>query len=217
MATEATTSRPSRVDRVTDLVVGLLLLLGAVWGGVNAGTATSGRDDAPRPRRDRVGHGGRGRAPVQLGRHGRRLRRAADAPRRAGGLATPRRTSARRCRRGRGRPADPTAPPERTAGRGGRRCRCCVAVLALAGLFALGLAAFGRRPGAGDGGAGALSTAARARRSGPGPTGDRMGPQAWAPPRCSMCSISSAGSAEPLSGPASSSERAPVAPRCSSS
>ena len=40
MATEATTSRPSRVDRVTDLVVGLLLLLGAVWGGVNAGTAT---------------------------------------------------------------------------------------------------------------------------------------------------------------------------------
>jgi hypothetical protein len=40
VATEATTSRPSRVDRVTDLVVGLLLLVGAVWGGVNAGAAT---------------------------------------------------------------------------------------------------------------------------------------------------------------------------------
>jgi len=38
--TEPATPRPSRIDRVTDLVIGIMLLVGAVWGGVNAGTAT---------------------------------------------------------------------------------------------------------------------------------------------------------------------------------
>jgi hypothetical protein len=39
-AEQTTPSRGSRIDRVTDLVVGLLLLVGTVWGAVNAGAAT---------------------------------------------------------------------------------------------------------------------------------------------------------------------------------
>ena len=221
MATEAATSRPSRAGPGHRPRRRALLLLGAVSGRVNAGTADVGCRRAARPWRVRSGdrRGRRPRLPARS--HGRPRRGASRSVRRPGGGGDAARgPRARRRRRDGGDPTPRRAPPSsRTAGRGARRCRCSSSpLLALAGLFALGLAAFGRSSGTGrTARAGALT------HRGPGPpqrtrpTGDQTGLRPGRRPRCSMCAMWSASSAEPLSGPGSSSDRAPVAPRCSSS
>ena len=160
MDVEPTTPRPSRVDRLTDLVVGVLLLVGAVWGAVNAGTATW---DATLL----LVRGETVSATVVAVEHRYKLGRMDDVvvalpPPYAGesALETPREdlepgvvvaTVVD--------PADPTRAALADDGWPWRTTLplLLVPLLALAGLFALGLAAFGR-------------TSARDRRSGPGPT-----------------------------------------------
>jgi uncharacterized protein DUF3592 len=144
--------RVSRLHRLTDLVVGLLLLVGAVWAGVNAGTATW--DAAVL-----LVRGESVPATVVAADHDSRLGRMDDlvvalpAPYDVRAeVATPREDL---------EPGDvvatvvdPDAPARAALVEDGWPWRTTlplllVPVLALPALFALGLAAFGRSPGTG--------------------------------------------------------------------
>jgi len=145
----ATPPRGSRIDRVTDLVVGILLLVGAVWAAVNAGAATW--DAAVM-----LVRGESVPATVVAADHDDRLGRLDDlilalpAPYDVRAeVATPREDL------GPGdvvpTVVDPEAPVRAALVDDGWPWRTTlplllVPLLALAGLFALGLAAFGRSP-----------------------------------------------------------------------